>query len=408
MLTAIINHLWQSTLFAVALASLAVTLRKHGAHIRYWVWWTASVKFLVPFSLLAQAGDGLAMQIAPIALFGTWPHVIGRLAEPMPESSAWTPLMLTLIGVWASGFLVVAAADIVQLRRARALLRTAVPFAGPLPTLLRPLQVRIVSAPFEPALIGVFRPVLLLPQGIAERLSPAQLDSVLAHEVSHSVRRDNLTGAVHMVVEALFWFHPVIWWIGARLLEERERACDEAVIQAGHDRQSYADAILVACEHYLASRFRCASGISSKNLSRRIVEIARSRVVDPLSLQKKLVLATFTSFVFLVPIILGAVVGSAAAQDDRNVIPITRVPPDYPPDAVRAGREGWVRLRFTIAKDGSTKNVVAVESSSPEFEAPSIAALLQWRYSPPTKRSRAVQRRGVETMIRYQLSPDRP
>jgi len=71
------------------------------------------------------------------------------------------------------------------------------------------------------------RPILLLPADIAERLTPPQLQAVLAHELCHVRRRDNFTSAIHMIVEAVFWFHPLVWWISARLVEERERACDE-------------------------------------------------------------------------------------------------------------------------------------------------------------------------------------
>ena len=44
-----------------------------------------------------------------------------------------------------------------------------------------------------------------------------------------------------MMVQALFWFHPLVWWIGARLVDERERACDEAVVRLGHEPRVYAE-----------------------------------------------------------------------------------------------------------------------------------------------------------------------
>src|SRR6185312_10346697 len=96
------------------------------------------------------------------------------------------------------------------------------------------LPVLTTSAPVEPGLIGIFRPVLTLPDGILARLSPQEMDAILAHELCHFRRRDNLTAAIHMLVESLFWFHPLIWWLGRRLMTERERACDEAVLAAGN------------------------------------------------------------------------------------------------------------------------------------------------------------------------------
>ena len=52
----IANHLWQSTLFVGAAGSLTLALRKNPARVRHWVWVAASVKFLVPFSMLIAIG----------------------------------------------------------------------------------------------------------------------------------------------------------------------------------------------------------------------------------------------------------------------------------------------------------------------------------------------------------------
>jgi beta-lactamase regulating signal transducer with metallopeptidase domain len=75
-----------------------------------------------------------------------------------------------------------------------------------------PAPIEVMSSPtrLEPGLFGVFRPVLLLPEGIADRLTSAQLKAILVHELCHVRRRDNLAAAMHMVVQAIFWFHPVV------------------------------------------------------------------------------------------------------------------------------------------------------------------------------------------------------
>ncbi len=105
MLTEIVNHLWQSTLVATAIAALVATLRDDGAHSRYWLWWAASVKFLVPFSLLSALGRTLGEAGVPRLELADWPATIDVLAQPMPEAASWTPLALALLGVWALGFL---------------------------------------------------------------------------------------------------------------------------------------------------------------------------------------------------------------------------------------------------------------------------------------------------------------
>ena len=73
------------------------------------------------------------------------------------------------------------------------------------------------AARLEPGVFGMFRPVLWLPAGIGDRLTDEEMEAILTHELCHVRRRDNLTAALHMAVEAIFWFHPLVWWLGARL-----------------------------------------------------------------------------------------------------------------------------------------------------------------------------------------------
>jgi beta-lactamase regulating signal transducer with metallopeptidase domain len=54
---------------------------------------------------------------------------------------------------------------------------------------------------------GILRPVLLVPACIVDRLNQAQVDAIFSHEFCHVRRRDNLTAAIHMAVQAIFWFH---------------------------------------------------------------------------------------------------------------------------------------------------------------------------------------------------------
>src|SRR6185437_13947349 len=76
----------------------------------------------------------------------------------------------------------------------------------------------------------------------------AQAAIGLAHELCHVRRRDNLLVSIHMIVEAIFWFHPLVWWIGARMIEERECACDEDVVSGGNAPDLYAEAIVKVCK----------------------------------------------------------------------------------------------------------------------------------------------------------------
>ncbi len=154
-------------------------------------------------------------------------------------------------------------------------------------------------------MFGIFRPVLLVPEGIAERLTPAQWEAILAHELCHVRRRDNLTAAIHMAVEAVFWFHPLVWWIGKRLVDERERACDEAVLSLGSEPQVYAEGILNVCKLYVESPLACVSGVTGSDLKNRIRAIMMERAANDLSFAKKVALAVAGTAALALPVMVG-------------------------------------------------------------------------------------------------------
>jgi len=100
----------------------------------------------------------------------------------------------------------------------------------------------------------------------------------------------------------------------------------------------------------------------------------------------------------------GAMSGlSLSAGSDRDTIPLVRVPPDYPPRALNRGLEGWVQVQFTITGTGSVKDAVVVKSSSKVFEEAAIKSILRWRYNPKIENGVAVDRVGVQTIIRFTL-----
>jgi beta-lactamase regulating signal transducer with metallopeptidase domain len=95
-----------------------------------------------------------------------------------------------------------------------------------------------------PMTIGALRPLILLPLGLATRIAPDQLDAALAHELAHVRRHDWLVNLVGQVIEALLFYHPCVAWLGRVARTEREHACDDRVIDAGHDRVDYAKALV--------------------------------------------------------------------------------------------------------------------------------------------------------------------
>jgi uncharacterized protein (TIGR03435 family) len=122
-----------------------------------------------------------------------------------------------------------------------------------------------------------------------------------------------------MIVEAVFWFHPVVWWIGARLVEERERACDEEVLRSGNEPQIYAEGILNVCKFYQESPLVCISGVTGSNLKRRVEAIMSNRVVHNLSFSKVLLLVAAAATALGSPIAVGVVHGMRVPGAEREV-----------------------------------------------------------------------------------------
>src|SRR5262249_23748189 len=131
-----------------------------------------------------------------------------------------------------------------------------------------------------------------------------ELNTILDHELCHMRRRDNLAGAIHMVVELIFWFHPLVWWIGANLIQERERACDEEVLRLGADPRVYADGILKVCRFSLEALPRVA-GVSGPNSNSRIRAIMTAHRAHGLTSAKKLILALTSVAAVAGPILTG-------------------------------------------------------------------------------------------------------
>jgi uncharacterized protein (TIGR03435 family) len=117
-----------------------------------------------------------------------------------------------------------------------------------------------------------------------------------------------------MLVECLFWFHPAVWWIRARLLEERERACDEAVLASSRDAVVYAEAILNVCKFYVEAPLNCAAGVTGSDLKKRIARIMTQHFARELDFSRRLLLLAAAVFAAGLPVTFGLVRAEAAQQ----------------------------------------------------------------------------------------------
>jgi beta-lactamase regulating signal transducer with metallopeptidase domain len=99
------------------------------------------------------------------------------------------------------------------------------------------------AAASVPAVVGCFRPVILVPVAALIHLSPEELEAVLAHELAHIRRFDYLANLLQASVETLLFYHPAVWWVGKCVRAEREHCCDDIAVRACGDRLIYARAL---------------------------------------------------------------------------------------------------------------------------------------------------------------------
>ncbi len=366
MLHEFINHLWQSTLFAAFAGLLTLLLRANRARVRQYIWLAASAKFLVPVSLLIAAGNQFSW-IPPkipqahrieIVMEGMRLPAVSMIPVNFPQQpgpAPSSPLTAAIVAIWLTGALGVVALGWTRWRRVRAALQTASPIQ--LETNVEiPAHVAVMSSStrLEPGIVGILHPVLLLPQGIEGRLTTAQMDAILTHELCHVRKHDNLVSTIQMLVEALFWFHPMVWRIGARMVEERERACDEEVLRLGREPRIYAEGILKVCEFFVEAPIVCMAGVTGANLRKRIEEIMTPRIARRLDFGKKLLLGTLASAAVAGPVLFGLFTAPVSRAQSTSTDS-----PKFEVASIKPSHEGSGRIMIQIQPGGrlDAKNV---------------------------------------------------
>jgi BlaR1 peptidase M56 len=185
----------------------------------------------------------------------------------------------------------------------------------PLPNGLR--ESAQIATPFT---IGVFSPQIILPRD-RTRWTAGQLDAVLAHETAHVRRRDPLVGLIAHLNRAIFWFHPLAWWLVRKLAASAEHACDDAAILAVGESRKYAEVLLDLADTARRSGGRLlwhAAGIDGTGLlGERIDRIVHDNFPRRLSPARKTAVAlACAASIFLAAACRRAV---APLQDDPKI-----------------------------------------------------------------------------------------
>jgi len=280
------NHLWQATLFAFVVWIAALWLGR--ARTRHIVWLMAFAKFLLPSALLfllaRETGLNLSWPARTEMAATTDAEILLQITGPVAQSDSGAghnELYCGLTALWLIGAALCFARWGWRRRRLAAVALAGERVeAGREAEMLQDLKSRlnvsrriglVVSPKFAgPGVWRALRPLIVLPRGLAERLSDGELQSVLAHELFHVKRFDNLFGSSQMFVCCLFWFHPLVWLIDRRLVEERELMCDERVVLSGAAPEAYAASLWKVVQFGFGWPVDGVSRATGSNLKRRI------------------------------------------------------------------------------------------------------------------------------------------
>src|SRR5215475_8868428 len=233
----------RSTLIAAAATAVLSGMRIKNAVARHSAW-TSVLVFMLALPVLVASGRAVPLRILP-----PLQQNIEEVAQPSDEKVPFMPPKIgqaltetpraetrsgrTAWSQWIDGIYFVGV-TVFLLR-----LLTGMMGAHRLKRQTRLVEGRLTSASCSsPITVGWVHAMTILPEGWQD-WEPAKLDAVLTHESEHARRYDPLVQWLALLNRALFWFHPLAWWLERRLAALSEEACDSTVIEHGHNPQDY-------------------------------------------------------------------------------------------------------------------------------------------------------------------------
>jgi beta-lactamase regulating signal transducer with metallopeptidase domain len=323
LLPGLASHVWSSTVFLLAVLAVFFVLRRRlTAGARFSLILIGLAKFALPDAVVGAGaralGDALRIDtrgplevplqavagalrvdLAP-AQAGPWPAIVLGL---------WLAVALALILrlAWAHRRLAVLAARTAHPARPReiAALARARRRAGT----RSPIDIARSTMPEAPAVLRIFRPLIVLPVKGCDDLSDDELESLLCHECAHVVRRDNLVAECVSVLCAVLWFHPLVWIARRILMIERERACDEIAASSADGGDVYLTALAKFCHAAIAPEAPGISRMATAQLKERmdhVMNFADLKAQAPSSLRVSLLAVAVLSLFTLASGIVGS------------------------------------------------------------------------------------------------------
>ena len=292
------HTVWQG-LAAAAVLRLSFAVVRRSARARYALACTALVSMAVAaaatFELTGDAAPaGVATAAVPTSInlpgpaVATVPHIVSTTT--MLDRRSLTALIVL---VWASGVAGQVVWQVIGWTRVRQLARgpavgdgrwtAAMATSADRVGVRRAVRLLGSARVDVPVVLGVLRPAIVVPLSLLADLPTDHVEAILAHELAHVRRHDYLANLIQCGVEAVFFYHPAVWWMSAVVRREREHCCDDVAAGVVGNRATYA-ATLLTLEACRGPSPRLAMAVTDGSLAgrvRRLVDVHPRRTAGP-------------------------------------------------------------------------------------------------------------------------------
>jgi beta-lactamase regulating signal transducer with metallopeptidase domain len=127
----------------------------------------------------------------------------------------------------------------------------------------------------SPIVVGFFKPMILFPIGAINRLDPAEVEAILAHELAHIKRNDFIINIIVSILESIYYYHPAMWWHNSQIRREREYCCDDIAIAYTGNRFGYAKSLVAVQEMALYSPSLAMAFANNENKNELLMRVNR-------------------------------------------------------------------------------------------------------------------------------------
>ena len=249
----IVHSLWQGGLLALAMS--AVNSRYSKAHHRY-ILSVATLALILLSSIITfytyytDLPSALSTVTSTAIVSGV--ETSTRPAAILEGVRAWFDLRSeTILLVWLTGVILFLLKVSIGLGYVQ-YLKTGVQdqkLTDALSTMKQRLAISLDTKVLAsarvtiPVVVGSLKPIILIPVALVNQLNTKEVEAILAHELAHVLRQDFLANLIIHLIEALYYYHPAVWWVSANIRAERENSCDDLALQSGVSPLLYAQTL---------------------------------------------------------------------------------------------------------------------------------------------------------------------